>query len=298
MDAVTPLVQPLSLDEAFLDLSGTEKLHGQSAAVTLAKLLAEIERDIGITASAGLAPNKYLAKVASDMGKPRGYSVIGAAEAREFLKEKSVGLIWGVGKAMQDKLAKDGITRIGQLQTMELTVLMKRYGSMGARLYYLSRGEDVREVTSDEEAKSIGSETTFNTDVSDPEVLEGILWGLAQEVSRRAKKDGVAGYSVTLKLKSTDFKSRTRAARFDSPSNLAHRLFQAVRPLLLREATGEKFRLIGVSLSRIVATDALEETLDQSERNQTRVELAIDSLRAKFGRDALDKGLVRKGKDS
>jgi DNA polymerase IV len=208
----TPLVQPVSIDEAFLDLSGTEKLHGTSPALSLAKLVKRIEKEVGITASIGLSHNKFLAKLASDFEKPRGFSVIGKADTLAILSAKPVGAIWGVGKATQAQLAKGGITMIDQLQTMEKSDLMRKFGNMGSRLYHLSRGEDIREVSTERETKSISAETTFNDDISDYKLLEPILWNLAQKVSRRAKASRMAGYTVTLKLKTKDFQSLTRAA--------------------------------------------------------------------------------------
>jgi DNA polymerase IV len=296
MEAVTPLVQPISIDEAFLDLKGTEKLHGQSPALTLSKLLAEIERDIGITASVGLAPNKFLAKVASDLQKPKGFSVIGQQEAKAFLAEKPVGLIWGVGKAFQDTLSRQGITRIAQLQHMDKTDLMRKFGVMGARLFHLSRGEDYREVSVNDETKSVSAETTFNHDISDRKELEQILWDLAQKVSRRAKSDGLAGTTVNIKLKTSNFKTRTRAVSLGEATSFAHRIFEAAKPLLLREAQGEKFRLIGVGISNLCEADPEHEahSLDQRIQALTKAELAIDSIRAKFGRDAVEKGIAHK----
>ena len=297
MLAVTPAVQPISIDEAFLDLTGTSKLHGRSPAKTLAKLINDIVRDIGITASVGLAPNKYLAKVASDLQKPRGFSVIGKAEVKTFLASKPVSLIWGVGKAFQDKLNGDGIHLIGQLQTMERNDLMARYGSMGSRLYYLSRGEDMRTVDTDDEAKSISAETTFNTDNSDATELSAILWELSEKVARRAKKDGVEGHTVTLKLKTKDFKNRTRSATLGDATQLAHRIYDVAHPLLLKEAVGPAFRLIGVGISNLqAATHEDYHTLDVKDTAQTKAELAIDAIRQKFGKDAVEKGLVLRKK--
>ncbi len=158
----TPLVEPLSIDEAFLDLAGTERLHGAPPALSLARLARRIETNIGITVSIGLSYNKYLAKVASDIDKPRGFSIIGSKEAIAFLSDKPVSLIWGVGKVMQAELAKYGITRIGQLQSIDRDELIRRFGAMGVRLYHLSRGEDHRDVSITDAAKSIGAETTFS----------------------------------------------------------------------------------------------------------------------------------------
>ena len=290
MLAVTPLVEPLSIDEAFLDLGGTARLHGRPPAKTLAVLLRDIESKIGITASVGLAPNKYLAKVASDLEKPRGYSIIGAVEAKQFLAPKPVSLIWGVGKAMQDTLAKDGIARIGQLQHMERNELLRRYGSMGSRLYHLSRGEDVRVVSTDDRSKSIGAETTLNSDVSDYGELESLLWTLAQKVSRRAKSQGHGGHTVTLKLKTADFKLRSRAVTLEDATQLAHRMFDAAKPLLRKEATGTKFRLIGITLNHLTELHGEAPTLDARLEANTKAEKAIDLIREKFGRKAVDKG--------
>jgi DNA polymerase IV len=288
---VTPLVEPLSIDEAFLDLGGTARLHRQPPAKTLAALIRDIEADIGISASVGLAPNKYLAKVASDLEKPRGFSVIGQAEAQAFLATKPVSLIWGVGKAMQMSLAKDGITMIGQLQRMEKTDLLRRYGAMGSRLYHLSRGEDIRSVSTDDTSKSIGAETTLNSDVSDYAELEGLLWSLTQKVSDRAKSNGYGGHTITLKLKTGDFKSRTRSLSLQDATCLAHLIFDAAKPLLKKEATGARFRLIGISLSNLVDMREVEPTLDPRQETNTKAEKAIDLIRAKFGKNAVDKGI-------
>jgi DNA polymerase IV len=292
-------VQPISIDEAFLDLTGTTKLHGHSPAKTLAQLINTIVKQVGITASAGLAPNKYLAKVASDLQKPRGFSVIGKSEARSFLADKPVNLIWGVGKAFQHKLNTDGIHLIGQLQTMERNDLIARYGSMGARLHALSRGEDARTVETDDESKSISAETTFNTDISNADELSAILWQLGEKVARRAKADAMEGHTIVLKLKTTDFKQRTRSTSLHDATHLAHRIYDVAHPLLLKEATGTAFRLIGVGLSNLQpATHEDYASLDVKQSAQTKAELAIDAIRNKFGKAAVEKGLVlRKRED-
>jgi DNA polymerase IV len=296
---VTPLVQPLSIDEAFLDLTGTARLHGMSPALTLARLIGRITREVGITASVGLSHNKFLAKLASDLEKPRGFSVLGRAEALDFLASRPVGFIWGVGKAMQDDLAKDGITHIGQLQSMDRVELMRRYGSMGVRLYHLSRGEDDRHVSADDQSKSISAETTFNTDIADRVELERILWTLSEKVSRRAKKEGVAGQTVVLKLKTADFKIRTRNSSLSDPTLLANRIYDAATPMLYREATGTPFRLIGVGITNLIAARPEEETatLDSGVAARAKAELAVDRLRDKFGKGAVLRGLNFGNKD-
>lgn len=290
---VTPLVEPLSIDEAFLDLTGTGRLHGMSPAMTLARLIGRIQQEVGITASVGLSHNKFLAKLASDLEKPRGFSVLGRAETLSFLAAKPVGFIWGVGKAMQEDLAKDGLTMIGQLQAMEKAELMRRYGSMGARLYHLARGEDRRIVSTDDHAKSISAETTFDGDIRELAELERQLWPLAERVSRRAKADGVAGHTVVLKLKTADFRIRTRNVSLADPTALAARIYEAARPLLRREATGTAFRLIGVGISNLTTASAAQETetLDVTAAAQARAELAVDRIRDKFGRAAVARGI-------
>ena len=293
MMEVTPLVEPLSIDEAFLDLTGTARLHGMSPAMTLARLIDRIAKSTGITASVGLSHNKFLAKLASDLEKPRGFSVIGRAETLPFLAGKPVGFIWGVGKAMQDQLARQGITQIAQLQTMERGDLIKRFGSMGDRLYFLSRGEDRRHVSVDDHSKSISAETTFNSDISDAAALERILWPLAEKVSRRAKAEGVAGLTVVLKLKTADFKLRTRNVTLTDPTLLATRIYDAAVPLLQREATGTAFRLIGVGISNLVESSPDDEaqTLDARVAVRAKAELALDHIRAKFGRGSVGRGI-------
>jgi DNA polymerase IV len=297
MLALTPLVQPLSIDEAFLDLAGTERLHGRSAAHSLAHLALEIEAKIGITVSIGLSHNKFLAKMASDLDKPRGFSVIGRAQTPSFLAARPVSAIWGVGKAMQAELAKNGITMIAQLQTRDKADLMKRYGVLGARLYHLARGEDARTVSPDDDTKSISAETTFDEDISDYKALERILWQMSERVSRRAKADRLAGSTVTLKLKTADFKIRTRNASFQDATVLADRIFSAAQPLLKREATGTAFRLLGVGISHLRDIDPaeLEVTLDARLATRAKAEHAIDRLRAKYGKSAVERGLVFDG---
>ncbi|MGE3831630.1 MAG: DNA polymerase IV [Parvibaculaceae bacterium] len=295
MLTLTPLVQPLSIDEAFLDLSGTERLHGHSAAHSLAQLALDIEKKIGITVSIGLSFNKFLAKLSSDFDKPRGFSVIGREEALSVLAAMPVSAIWGVGKAMQAELAKDGVTMIAQLQTREKSDLMRRYGAVGARLYHLSRAEDYRHVDADDEAKSVSAETTFNSDLTDHKSLERILWSLSEKVARRAKADKVSGYTVTLKLKTASFKLRTRSITLEDPTCLATRMFEAAQPLLKREADGTAYRLIGIGVSHLVeGIDSGEDSLDGHSRAKARAERAVDALREKFGRAAVGRGLTFK----
>ncbi|WP_367714537.1 DNA polymerase IV [Nitratireductor sp. GISD-1A_MAKvit] len=292
MEALTPMVEPLSIDEAFLDLAGTEKLHGAPAATVLARFARQVEDEIGISVSVGLSYCKFLAKVASDMNKPRGFSVIGREEAVKFLEAKPVSLIWGVGKAFAATLAKDGIKSIGQLQHMERTDLMRRYGSMGDRLYHLSRGLDERGVKPRSEAKSVSSETTFNTDLSRMDELVPVLRALSERVSARLKKSDIAGRTVTLKLKTADFRLRTRNRQLGDPTRLADRIFHTGLDLLQREIDGTRFRLLGIGVSDL--TDAARadppDLVDRLSHKRALAEGAIDSLREKFGRQAVETG--------
>ncbi|HYM31529.1 MAG TPA: DNA polymerase IV [Candidatus Cybelea sp.] len=292
MQELTPLVEPLSLDEAFLDLSGTEALHRMPPAETLARLALRIEREIGITVSIGLSYCKFLAKLASELDKPRGFAVIGRAEAVEFLAQRPVASIWGVGKALQAKLADDGITVIGQLQHADETELMARYGSIGLRLARFSRGIDGRRVDPDGEPKSISAETTFESDVRSKAGLESELWPLCETVSYRLKKSALAGGTLTLKLKSADFKIRTRRTKLIAPTQLADALFRQARPLLAREADGTAYRLIGIGASDFSEAALADpaDLLDPGARRRADVERAMDKVREKFGRDAINKG--------
>ena len=288
----TPLVEPLSIDEAFLDLSGTEALHHGVPARTLARLAAKIEQRLSITVSIGLSYNKFLAKVASDLDKPRGFAVIGRAEAPSFLAGKPVGLIWGVGKALQQQLAKDGITHIGQLQAREENELLLRYGSIGRRLARFARGLDERSVDPDGPAKSISAETTFEEDIAAFERLDRILWPLCEKVSRRLKHAELAGGTVTLKLKTDDFQILTRNRKLADPTQLAEAIYRAAKPLLQREANGRRFRLIGVGTGDLV--DGAEadppDLADPDAVRRKAIEQTIDKLRDKLGKGAIRKG--------
>jgi DNA polymerase IV len=288
---LTPLVEPLSIDEAFLDLTGTERLHGMSAAKVLARFAGRVEREFGITVSIGLSANKFLAKIASDMDKPRGFAVLGQAEAAAFLAPKPVGFIYGVGAASAAKLAGDGYRLIADLQHADERDLMRRYGEEGARLARLAHGIDARRVDPARETKSISAETTFERDIGDFRPLEQTLWNLTEKVSARLKANALAGSTVTLKLKSADFKLRTRAQALGAPTQLAARIFAAGRELLRREVGTTRFRLIGIGIS--ILEDADDNDLaDLLDRRGAQAEHAVDRLREKFGRDAVVKGLA------
>ena len=292
MQRVTPLVEPLSIDEAFLDLSGTEALHGGPPARTLAALALGIERDFELTVSIGLSYNKFLAKIASDLDKPRGFAVVGRSEARSFLADRPVRMILGVGEALERALARDGIARIRDLWAVEEAVLVARYGAMGRRLHRYARGEDDRAVDPDAPTKSISAETTFDRNLADPQALARQLWPLCETVSGRLKRAKLAGTTVTLKLKTGDFRLLTRRQKLADPTQLAERLFQTARPLLEKEADGHYFRLIGVGASDLVdgARADPPNLFDPGRDRRAKVERAMDEVRAKLGHEAIAKG--------
>jgi DNA polymerase-4 len=292
---VTPLVQPLSLDEAWLDLSGTERLHGGAPAETLARLQAEIERDVGITVSIGLAANKFLAKIASEIDKPRGFAVIGGAEAEAFLAPRPVSILPGVGPAFAQTLISDGYATVGDLAAAEPKRLADRYGAHGLHLHQLAHGRDARRVNPRERRKSMSAETTFDADISEVAALEDILWPLCEKVARHARGEAIAGRVVTLKLRQTDFRIVTRRRTLPFPTQTARTLFAAAREMLAVEARGRPWRLIGVGISDIVEqAGASGDFFDGGESRALSGEKAIDRLRGRFGADAVIMGRTLK----
>ncbi len=294
MLGLTPLVEPLSIDEAFLDLSGTERLHGRTPAKSLAVFARAVEREIGITVSIGLSENKFLAKIASDFDKPRGYSVLSRREAAAFLAPKPVTFIWGVGKATGAALEREGFRTIADLQRADESELLRRFGSEGQRLARLAFGIDARAVNAERETKSVSAETTFERDIADFRALERRLWQLSDKVSGRLKAKALAGATVNLKLKTADFRIRTRARSLAAPTQLAAKIFSAGRELLEREADGTKFRLLGIGVSVLAAAEDADpaDLVDARGERSKAAEHAVDRLREKFGRAAVVMGRV------
>ena len=255
MRALTPDIEPLSIDEAFMDLSNAHDMHGKSPAECLVELQTTVRREVGITVSVGLSYNKFLAKIASDLNKPFGFSIIGAAEAVNFLADKPVRMMWGVGPAMERKLHDDGITTIGQLQERDIHALQGRYGSIGKRLYYFSRGEDNRRVEQSTERKSLSSETTFNEDVAGLSELTKIATRLTASVASDLARKEIAGHTVVLKLKSSDFKIRTRNMRLTYPTLREDVILDTALTLLKKEVDGTKYRLLGIGVADLFAAD-------------------------------------------
>lgn len=293
MDELTPGIEPLSLDEAFLDMSGTQTLHHAPPAVMLARLVKRMEDELGLSGSIGLSHNKFLAKVASDLDKPRGFSVIGKAETDSFLRDKPVRMIWGVGKAMQTSLESAGIRTFSDLLRWDRKDLGARFGSMGDRLWHLARGQDMRRVTNNAPVKSISKETTFSTDTSDLTVLDGHIFRLSEQVSARAKAKGQAGRIVTLKLKRANHTQLSRRISLYDPTQMADRIYRTARELMAQVGNEGPYRLIGVGISDLSFADTADlsvDLLDQDASKRAAAERATDKIRAKFGPDAIKKG--------
>ena len=293
MNDITPLVEPLSLDEAFMDMSGTHKLHGAPPAVMLAKLMDRISDNLGLTGSIGLSHNKFLAKIASDLNKPNGYSIIGEAETSSFLKDKSIRLIWGVGASTQKSLEKSGIRTFLDLLRWDRKDLVSKFGSMGDRLWFLARGQDARVVSNSDRIKSISNETTLNENTSNIRVLEGHLWRLCEKVSSRAKSKGLAGTIMILKLKSSNHKIITRRVTLRDPTYMADVLFRSTYPLMEAAIENGPFRLVGAGLSGLCLASQAQrepELLDDGALNRIKVERVTDEIREKFGDEAMIKG--------
>ncbi len=293
MQATTPLVQPLSVDEAFLDLAGTERVHGGPAARTLALLARRIEREIGVTASIGLSYNKFLAKIASDLDKPRGFAVLGRGEAMDFLAPRSVGLIWGVGAALQQKLARDGISTIAELRQRSEHELTARYGAIGRRLARFARGEDDRPVDPDAPMKSISVETTFTRDIARLDGLAEQLQPLCASLALRLERAGRAAAAVTLKLKTGDFRVLSRSRQLADPTQRAETLYRAALPLLRAAADGTAFRLIGIGADRL-AEAALADPPDLFAADPgARLAAGAEAVRRRLGAGAIRRGVIR-----
>lgn len=293
MAALTPLIEPLSLDEAFLDLTGTERLHHAPPALQMARLAHEIEAELGVTVSIGLSHNKFLAKIASDLDKPRGFSVIGRAETADFLRDKPVSILWGVGEATRATLGRAGLRTLADVRRAGLRRLVERLGPSGERLWQLSHGEDHRRVTPDAPLKSVSKETTFDTDISDRAALERHLWVLCEQAADRMKAKGLQGRTATLKLRRADFSALSRQQRLEEPSQLADTLFRVTQGLLAALPEKGPFRLIGAGYTDLTAADGRDpvgDLLDPEAGARAGAERAMDRIRARFGKEAISRG--------
>jgi DNA polymerase IV len=293
MDELTPAVEPLSLDEAFMDLSGTARLHGAPPAVMLARLTKRMKDEVGLTGSIGLSHNKFLAKVASDLDKPRGFSVIGRAETGSFLQDKPVRMIWGIGPAAQENLEAAGIRTFADLLRWDRRDLGARFGHMGDRLWHLARGEDARRVSAHEPVKGISNETTFHADTADPDILDGHIWRMAEKVSSRAKARDLAGRVVLLKLKRANHTLISKRHSLRHPTQIADTIYRTARGLFDAVRDPGPYRLLGVGLSDLTSADVADlegDLLDPDASRREKAERAADAIKARFGADAIVKG--------
>ena len=293
MEELTPAIEPLSLDEAFLDLTGTEKLHGVPPAVMLAHLVQRMQQELGLTGSIGLSHNKFLAKIASDLNKPCGFSVIGKADTAAFLRDKPIRMIWGVGQTTQSNLEAAGIHNFSDLLRWEKADLSARFGSIGDRLWHLARGQDRRRISANAPVKSISNETTFAEDTADPDILDGHLWRMAEKVADRAKAKHLAGTVIVLKLKRKDHSLITRRKALRDATQLADKIYRTTRALFDQVEHKGPFRLLGAGLSQLCPeanAERPEDLLDPNAGKRGRAERATDAIRARFGAEAILKG--------
>lgn len=293
MDDLTPVVEPLSLDEAFMDMTGTARLHGAPPAVMLARLVKRMKDELGLSGSIGLSHNKFLAKVASDLDKPRGFSLIGQAETTEFLRPKSVRLIWGIGAVGQESLASAGIRTFDDLLRWDRRDLADRFGGMGDRLWQLARGQDGRRISAHTPVRGLSNETTFHEDTSDPEILDGHIWRMAERVSARAKAKDIAGRVVLLKLKRSDHALISRRQSLRYPTQIADTIYRTARALFDAAGPHPTYRLLGVGLSELTSgadADLSGDLLDPDADRRVKAERAADAIRQRFGDAAIIKG--------
>ena len=295
MLALTPLVQPLSIDEAFLDLAGTESLHGCPPAEALVRLQRGIREEIGITVSIGLSGTKSLAKMASDRDKPDGFFTIGMAEAADWLAPQSVSVLFGLGKSAVARLEAAGILTCRDLAAAPPAQLTSVLGRRASTIRDLAAGIDPRPVSPERAAKSISSETTFIEDLGDRNALEAELEVLCRKVSARLKAQQLAGGRVTLKLKRPDHRILTRSQTLPNRTDKAHMLFEIGRRLLAGETGGKKrYRLLGIGAEQLGPPEG-ESLLDLAGGQDTRrdsLEAAIDDVEARLGKDAVQSGRV------
>ena len=294
MQQLTPLVEPLSIDEAYLDLTGCEGANGMGAAEMLVRLARRVEAEIGVTISVGLSDCKFLAKLASDLDKPRGFALLRREEAKAWLAPQSVGRLWGVGKAGQERLERLGFWLIGDLQRIDEWAAASSLGDDGRRLWRLAQGLDDRRVSPDRKTKSVSSETTFDADVADKGELTRVLLGHCDRVAARLRKEGLCATGVTLKLRLPDFSLRTRSRTGIRPTQLAPRLFAAARALLDAQPDGAAYRLLGVAATELAPAEGADEgdLVDRDAAREKSREAAIATLRDKFGARSVQRGLA------
>jgi DNA polymerase-4 len=291
--AFTPLVEPLSLDEAFLDVRGCEGLFGSGPEIAR-RIKERIRAETGLVASVGVAPNKFLAKLAGDLGKPDGLAVLPADKVGEFLAPLPVGRIWGVGARAEKRLHALGVRTVGELAALPERVLAGQFGEAGRHLWELAHGRDDRAVVPDREAKSVSTETTFARDLGDREVLRGILLEMVDQVAGRLRQHGLRARTVELKVRSSDFRTRSRSRSLAEPSDVTEEIWRAAGELFGRALTADVLpvRLLGVGATKLTRGAAVQGLLfdDDGRERQRAVDRAVDAIRRQFGDGAIRRG--------
>jgi nucleotidyltransferase/DNA polymerase involved in DNA repair len=290
LEGFTPFVQPVSVDEAFLDVSG--RIKEFTDAIEIARQIkAEIRKQIKLTASVGVAPNKFLAKLASDLKKPDGLMVITEADKVRILEPLPVSKIWGVGKVTEKRLHELNLRTIGDIQRLPLVDLRQHFGNLAEHLHALALGEDDREVETDEETKSISSEHTFDVDTADLDQIKKCLLEQCDEVGSRLRKEKVAARTVQLRLRYADFTTLTRRRTLEQPTQDEMMLYEVAGHLLAAEKiAGKRIRLIGVGGSNLVPPEIQSDLFDKTDEKRSRLGKAVDDLRAKLGPGAIRRG--------
>ncbi len=291
----SPLVEQLSIDEAFLDLTGMERMGGAEAIAH--QVQDRIQTELKLSASVGLAPNKFLAKLASDMRKPHGFVRITPEEAEELLAPMPVGKIFGIGRSAEEKLKQFGIERIGQLASADIAILRRVFGINAEQVKLLARGLDDRPVVSGEEAKSVGKENTFDTDLTDFQSCRHEVLDLSGQVGWRLRREHLAGHTVTLKVKFSDFRTVTRSTTGDRPISWDEDIFTLAEQMLRKINVKPGVRLLGVSVSSLFRPEdepvlGFEEDVRMQNRNR-----AVDALKSRFGEGIIKRGVAGKTKN-
>jgi DNA polymerase-4 len=298
----TPLVEPLSLDEAFLDVTASESLFGTTEVIGR-KIKDQILQGLGLVASVGVAPNKFLAKVASDLDKPDGFVIVDPERIQQFLDPLPIGRLWGVGPVTQEVFKRLGVRTIFDVRRLPRQTLQRHFGDHGRHLWELSRGMDQRRVIPDREAKSISHETTFAEDIDDTEVLREWVIELTEQVARRLRRNGLCGRTVQLKVRFSDFKTITRSTTLPHATNSTHQIWQAASQMLATRLPVEHLavRLLGVGVSGFGSSKRNQLSLftDESQVAQSSLDEAADEIRERFGSGSIGRasGLGRRGSE-
>jgi DNA polymerase-4 len=293
----TPLVEPLSIDEAFLDVTGSTRIFGEPEEIAQ-KIKDLVKKETGLTVSAGVASLKFVAKIASGINKPDGLTVVPPDKVQEFLDPLPIGMLWGVGKATEKIFTALGVKTIGDLKHIPEDILIAKLGKNGLHLHQLACGIDEREVEIGDVVKSIGQEETFSEDIIDAEIARREILSLSTGVARRLRKEGVRGKTITLKVKYHDFVQITRSQTIAEPTDDGGDISRLCYLLLKKTDMGKKpIRLLGVSVSQLTRIEPKQLSLFSSDlrrQKSKRLNMALDAIQEKFGEDAIIPGTLLK----